>query len=154
MDRLDQQWKAVSSSRAVVRSTRRVITTLVLMPQYRNMSWPTTIYYYSHAGPDVLDADLFGEVAVADFVETLKARRERVEVELKAKPREEPFVLCHGDLQGRNILMRGTDIVAVIDWEIAGSLPLSELEDTGVEVLEMVDEVSEEECMKWSEKIS
>ncbi len=40
---------------------------------------------------------------------------------------DEPFVLVHGDFNGQNIMMRGTDVVAVIDWEFSGAYPLSEL---------------------------
>ncbi|KAK3686515.1 hypothetical protein LTR37_019762 [Vermiconidia calcicola] len=112
------------------------------------------IYYYSHADDTVLDQDLFEEIKPAEFVRTLKEKRASVEAELDASPRTEPFVLCHNDLQGRNILMRGTEIAAVIDWEFAGSYPLSELNSDGMEVLEMVDDETEEECMRWSSKIS
>ena len=122
--------------------------------QYILAYYDKEIHYYSHADAEVLDQDLFEDTTVADLVETLKEKRAAVEVDLKANARSEPFALCHNDLQGRNILMRGTDIAAVIDWEFAGAYPLSELQDTGFEVLEMVDEESEEECMKWGDKVS
>ncbi|KAK5170464.1 uncharacterized protein LTR77_005052 [Saxophila tyrrhenica] len=112
------------------------------------------IYYYSHASAPDLDEDLFEEVSPAEYVEALTQKQASLEAELNANPAEEPFVLCHNDLQGRNILMDGTSIAAVIDWEFAGSYPLSELEDTGVDVLEMDDEDATEECFHWSGVIS
>lgn len=122
--------------------------------QYILAYYDKEIYYHSHADDSVLDPDLFEDVTPTDFAHTLKEKRALVEVELERSPRSEPFVLCHNDLQARNILMDGTNIAAVIDWEFAGSFPLSELCDGGIEVLEIVDEESEEECFHWCEKIS
>ena len=67
----------------------------------------------------------------------------------------EPIVLHHGDFQGRNILMRGTDIAGIIDWEFAGAYPLSELllYGQGPDVLEMVDDETTEECFDWNDRI-
>ena len=76
-----------------------------------------------------------------------------MEEELKSNPRMEPLVLCHSDLQGRNFMMQGTNIAAIIDLEFAGSFPLSELVDGGIEVLEMGDEESVKECFEWCDKI-
>ena len=42
-------------------------------------------------------------------------------------------------------MMQGTEIAAIIDWEFAGSDPLTKLVDSGVEVLEMEDEESIED---------
>ncbi|KAK3696190.1 hypothetical protein LTR37_018092 [Vermiconidia calcicola] len=122
--------------------------------QYILAYFDKEIYYYSHADETMLDQDLFEETTPNEFAQALKKKRACVEAELDASPRAEPFVLCHNDLQGRNILMRGTEIAAVIDWEFAGSFPLSELNSDGMEVLEMVDDETEEECMQWSSKIS
>ncbi|KAK0390715.1 hypothetical protein NLU13_0218 [Sarocladium strictum] len=36
---------------------------------------------------------------------------------------EEKVVLTHGDLSSLNILVRGDDVVAIVDWETAGWLP-------------------------------
>lgn len=112
------------------------------------------IYYYSHAPESDIDEDLFEDTNRADFLQSLRGKQAAAKAELDAYTRDEPFVLCHGDLQGRNILMRGTDIAAVIDWEFAGSFPLSELLEGGIEVLEMVDDDTVEECFKWCGKIS
>lgn len=51
--------------------------------------------------------------------------------------------------------MRGTDIVAVIDWEFAGSFPLSELIDEPIEVMEHSsgDEASQGAILRWETQI-
>ena len=121
--------------------------------QYVVAYYNKEIYYYSNAPDSDFDDDAFELESRADFVKCLGGKRASVEAELQANSREEPFVLCHGDLQGRNFMMQGTNIAAVIDWEFAGSFPLSELVDSGVEVLEMDDEESTDECFKWCDKI-
>lgn len=64
---------------------------------------------------------------------------------------EQPFTLVHNDLNGRNIMMRDKKIAAILDWEFAGSYPLSEmLEGRGVDLLEIVDDETEEENSAWS----
>ncbi|KAF6226880.1 hypothetical protein HO133_008321 [Letharia lupina] len=64
---------------------------------------------------------------------------------------EQPFTLVHNDLNGRNIMMRDKKIAAILDWEFAGSYPLSEmLEGRGVDLLETVDDETEEENSAWS----
>ncbi|KAF2774314.1 hypothetical protein EJ03DRAFT_4582 [Teratosphaeria nubilosa] len=73
---------------------------------------------------------------------------------LATSPRKEPFVLCHNDLQARNILMDGTEMAGVIDWEFAGAYPLSALNSDGFEALEIVDGASQEECLAWTSRIS
>ena len=98
------------------------------IPQYILAYYDKEIHYHSHADPVVLDEYIFEDVDVADFVQTLREKRTAVEVQLEQNPRSEPFVLCHNDLQGRNILMHGTAIAAVIDWEFAGAFPISEVE--------------------------
>ena len=68
---------------------------------------------------------------------------------------DEPFVLVHGDFNGQNIVMQGTKVQAVLDWEFSGAYPLSELVGggVGVDVLEVTDNESEEENSKWSRRI-
>lgn len=122
--------------------------------QYMLAYYDKEIYYYTHASVSDLDDGLFEQVSQSDFVQALKDKRASLETDLDAEPYDEPFVLCHSDLQGRNILMNGTDIAAVIDWEFAGSFPLSELEDNGVDVMEMDSEDTTEECFRWSGVIS
>ena len=86
------------------------------------------------------------------FVQQLQDKRSSLEAYYT--PVDEPFVLVHGDFNGRNIMMQGTDIVAVLDWEFSGAYPLSELiGGVGVDVLEVIDEESEEENSKWNDKI-
>lgn len=67
---------------------------------------------------------------------------------------EEPFVLVHGDFHGRNIIVKGTDIAAVVDWEFAGAYPMSELlGDEGLELVECRDTPRMKENSKWSARI-
>lgn len=67
---------------------------------------------------------------------------------------EEPFVLVHGDLHGRNILTKGGRVQAVLRWQFAGFYPLSELLGcTGVDVLEVKDDEDKVENNKWSDLI-
>lgn len=130
--------------------------------QYILACYDKETYYHSHAGSDVLDMDLFDTTTPAEFVKQLQATRAAVEDKLDTAPVEddkpdEPFVLCHEDLQARNILMRGTDIISVIDWEFAGSYPLSELVNDGFDVLEYElsddGEATQAECFRWSATI-
>ncbi len=86
------------------------------------------------------------------FVQQLRDKRSSLETSYT--PIDQPFVLVHGDFNGRNIMMQGTDVAAVLDWEFSGAYPLSELIGAvGVDVLEVVDEVSEEENNKWNDRI-
>lgn len=112
------------------------------------------IYHYNNADSECFEDDLFADVNREDFVEELKRRRSKAQQQfVKSSINMEPLVLCHNDLHGRNILVQGTKIVGVIDWEFAGSFPLSELVDGGVEVLEIRDEQLEGECFEWCERI-
>lgn len=48
-------------------------------------------------------------------------------------------------------MMRDKKIAAILDWEFAGSYPLSEmLEGRGVDLLEIVNDETEEENSAWS----
>lgn len=64
----------------------------------------------------------------------------------------ELFVLVHGDLHGRNILVDGTRIVSVIHWDFAGAYPLSTVLDEGVKMLE-VDKSSGVKSEHWGDII-
>lgn len=97
---------------------------------------------------------MFEDTSVEDFIQELRTTREKISLEAGTLCPNEPFVLVHGDLQGRNIMMKRTTIAAVLDWEFAGSFPLSEITSEGVEVLEMEDEAQEEECFKWFHRIN
>ena len=112
------------------------------------------IYYYSHAAEEDIEDGFFGEVSVEAFVKTLQATRQSIADDDTAFVPDEPFVLVHGDLHGRNIMMKDGRIEAILDWEFAGSYPLSELlGGTGVDVLEMETEEDVDENEKWSDVI-
>lgn len=109
------------------------------------------VYYYTHASEDDIDADLFEDTTVTDFIEQLRRKRATLAATDMA---DEPFVLIHGDFHGRNILMEGDQIAAVIDWEFAGSYPLSEtLSDGGINVVEADSEELDDENTVWNRKI-
>ena len=112
------------------------------------------ISYYSHAPNTDFDESLSDSVARGDFIKTLQETRDRLALSTPTFLPEQPFTLVHNDLSGRNIMMRDKKIVAVIDWEFAGSYPLSEmLGGRGVDLLEMVDSETEEECSAWSLRV-
>lgn len=109
------------------------------------------IYYYSHAPAANIDASLFETTSVHSFIDQLREKRQALAAENMV---DEPFVLVHGDFHGRNILVRGCRIVAVLDWEFAGSYPLSEvLSGGGVDVVELDSEELDEENTVWGRKI-
>ncbi|KAI0201205.1 kinase-like domain-containing protein [Astrocystis sublimbata] len=109
------------------------------------------IHYYSHATDNEIDADFFKNMSVPKFVEELKKKRQALsETEFE----DEPFVLVHGDFTGRNILISGDQITAVLDWDFAGSFPISEtLSGERIDVVEMESEETCEENFKWDAKI-
>lgn len=110
------------------------------------------IYYYTHAPASDIDSDFFELTSVEDFVQQLRNKKRQLETSFVAE--DEPFVLVHGDFHGRNIIMRGTQVQAVLDWEFAGAYPLGELlGGMGVDVLEVVDDESEEDNALWSREI-
>jgi hypothetical protein len=109
------------------------------------------IYYYTHASEDEIDADLFEDTTVEGFVEQL--RKKRAALKSTDIP-DQPFVLIHGDFHGRNIMMNGDRIAAVIDWEFAGSFPLGEaLSDGDITVVEAQSEELDDENTVWDGKI-
>ncbi|KAI1751585.1 kinase-like domain-containing protein [Xylaria castorea] len=109
------------------------------------------IYYYTHATDEDIDADLFTDISVHDFVEELRMKQKALS---ETDIADEPFVLVHGDFHGRNILARGDQITAVLDWDFAGSYPLSETLSYGdVDVVDMESEELYNENLKWGRKI-
>lgn len=124
-----------------------------LLQEYILACYDKEICYYTHAGADI-DLELFEDTTVEAFILDLRTTRERISRDAGTLCPGEPFVLVHGDLQGRNIMMKGTTIAAVLDWEFAGSFPLSEILSEAVEVLKMEDEAQEEECFKWFHRIN
>ncbi|KAI0975862.1 kinase-like domain-containing protein [Xylaria arbuscula] len=118
--------------------------------EYILSTYEREIHYYSHATDDI-DSSLFDDVSVQEFVEELRKKQEDL---ADANIVDEPFVLVHGDFHGRNILARGDQITAVIDWEFAGSYPLSEALSGGdVDVIDPDTEELDEENTKWGLKI-
>lgn len=109
------------------------------------------IYYYSHAPAADIDTSLFEETSVQSFIDQLREKRRALAVE---NMDDEPFVLVHGDFHGRNILVRGCRIIAVLDWEFAGSYPLSEALSGGdIDVVDPDSEELDEENTVWGRRI-
>ncbi|KAI0155020.1 kinase-like domain-containing protein [Xylariaceae sp. FL1272] len=109
------------------------------------------MYYYNHATAEDLDCDLFEGQSVQSFVSQLQERRRVLTLKDIV---DEPFVLVHGDFHARNILTRDEQIVAILDWEFAGSYPLSEVFSGGdVEVVDATSRETDEENTVWSQKI-
>ncbi|KAF2967063.1 hypothetical protein GQX73_g6527 [Xylaria multiplex] len=108
------------------------------------------IYYYSHASTDI-DGSLFDKTSVQAFIDQLREKRQALAAETID---DEPFVLVHGDFHGRNILVRDDHIVAVLDWEFAGSYPLSEILSGGdIDVVDATSEELDEENTVWGRKV-
>lgn len=94
------------------------------------------IYHYTHAPNSVIDLGLFTQTPLPDFIKILRKTRQSLIDNDSVFDTEEPFVFCHGDFHGQNILVSGTDITGIVDWEFAGAYPLSELlGDEGVDVV-------------------
>lgn len=109
------------------------------------------IYYYTHASEGDIDTDLFEDTSVMDFVEQLKKKRAALAA---TEMTDEPFVLIHGGFHGRNIMVKGDKVAAVLDFQFAGSYPLSEsLSDTGINVVEGSSEELDNENTIWDRKI-
>ncbi|KAI1137274.1 kinase-like domain-containing protein [Hypoxylon sp. FL0543] len=109
------------------------------------------IYYYTHASENDIDEDLFTDISVEEFVEELRKKRDAL---ADTDFVDEPFVLVHGDFHGRNILVRGSQVLAVLDWEFAGSYPLSETMSYGdIELIEAKTQTQYEENMAWNIRI-
>jgi len=50
--------------------------------------------------------------------------------------------------------MQGSKVRVILDWEFSGAYPLSELVGgVGFDILEVIDDASEEENSKWSRRI-
>jgi len=112
------------------------------------------IYYYLNGSEEDIDQDFFEDVPKEDFIKSLQDTCQSIAEDDTAFLPEEPFVLVHGDLHGRNIMMKDGHIEAILDWEFAGSYPLSELlGGMGVDVLEVEDDEGEVENNSWSDVI-
>lgn len=112
------------------------------------------ICYYLNASEEDIDQDFFEDIPKEDFIKSLQDTRQSIAEDDIAFQPEETFVLVHGDLHGRNIMMKDGHIEAILDWEFAGSYPLSELlGGMGVDVLEVEDDEGEVENNSWSDVI-
>ncbi|KAL9124867.1 MAG: hypothetical protein Q9217_005852 [Psora testacea] len=126
------------------------------------------IYYYNHASPNDIDWGLFkadnngveegADVASAmlkktAFVKGIEQEYHKLLNNPLLSLPEQPFVLCHGDFQGRNIMMQECHIKAILDWEFAGTYSLSELWDRMFDVLEAEDDAGEDENTLWYKRI-
>lgn len=121
------------------------------MHDYVLACYDKEIYYYTHAPASTIDQSLFDVVPRDQFVKSLQETRDRLASSPSSFLPEQPFALVHNDINGRNIMMRDNKIAAILDWEFAGSYPLSEiLAGRGVDMLEMVDEETAEENGVWS----
>ncbi|KAL8774449.1 MAG: hypothetical protein Q9209_000822 [Squamulea sp. 1 TL-2023] len=122
--------------------------------QYVLACYDKEIYYYTHASHCDIDWDHFQTTSHDDFVQQLQAERESISEDNSAYAPQEPFVLVHGNLHGRNIMVKDGRVKVILDWEFAGTFPLSELLDgMRVDVLEAVDNDSSEKNNVWSERI-
>lgn len=138
--------RARNSSRAEASSTATTATPSDRIDLPKNTFLPAT------TGKSTTDEDFFTDVSVRDFVVAL--RQERDDLAENYDSPDEPFVLVHGDFHGRNILTRGDRILAIIDWEFAGSYPLSEtLAGVDVDVVEANSEELDDENTTWNRKI-
>lgn len=113
------------------------------------------ISYYTHASSADLGEDLFEyEGQRSKYVEHLRATRDNLFSDPSPFPPQEPLALAHGDFCGRNIMVHDGHVRAIIDWEFAGSYPLSELlGGSGVELF-VLDDDSLREYGMWSDRIN
>lgn len=111
------------------------------------------IYYYTNASAEDVNEDVFESTSKEKFIESLRTARDKLISEESSFLPQEPFALVHGDFCGRNIMVHQGHVRAVIDWEFAGSYPLSELlGGVGVELFELEDE-NLLEYGQWSDRI-
>lgn len=117
-------------------------------------SYDKEISYHLHAPASDIDGDLFETVSPVEYTQRLRSERASIASDPTAcGDPDEPFVLVHGDFSGSNVIVQGTDVKAVIDWDFAGSFPLSELASDGFEVFETTSDEDVEEMFKWDKKI-
>jgi aminoglycoside phosphotransferase (APT) family kinase protein len=108
------------------------------------------IVYHSQAPDSDIESELFEETSLPEFLEFLRTSRERIEADVFKFQEDEPFVLIHGDLAPRNIMVKGCQIVAILDWEFAGFFPLSLSPEPGI--FEMDEDDEWDEFSKWKNR--
>ena len=109
---------------------------------------------YSNASLADIGEDLFNsEDQRLRYIAELQATRDKLASDPSPFLPQEPFALVHGDFCGRNIMIHEGHVRAIIDWEFAGSYPLSELlGGSGVELFELEDE-NLTEYGEWSNRL-
>jgi len=118
--------------------------------QYVLACYAREIYYYEVMG---YERQRSGKADAKQRIEELTSEKKAVAADKSSYAVDEPFVLCHGDLNGRNIMVRVTEIVAVLGWDFAGFFPLSEIFFGGGNLVELKNEAEKEENAKWVAKI-
>ncbi|KAM5435501.1 hypothetical protein McanMca71_006961 [Microsporum canis] len=120
------------------------------------------IHYYAHGGNDIEKA-FFTRTPLPQWIEHLKSERQAIAAGEKADVYrlidEEPICICHGDFSTSNILVREGNVVGVIDWEFAGTYPLSEVLGP-MDIISLAEkhyhagrDAAEEESEKWNKKV-
>lgn len=113
--------------------------------------YDSEINYYTNASAEDVDEDLFENISKEKFIESLRTARDKLFSNVSSFLPQEPF--AHGGFRCRNIIVHNGHISAVIDWEFAGSYPVSELlGGVGVEWFELKDE-NLLEYRQWSDRI-
>lgn len=84
------------------------------------------IYYYSNSTEKHWDGKtgMYDRNCVNQYVKLLKKDRRQLK---KTPLREQHISLVHMDLHGGNILVKNDEVVAVLDWDMAGFYPQSEM---------------------------
>lgn len=83
---------------------------LILPPDFPPSSFPSEVSLYTFMSNYI--GDLFGQSAVWASLKTLATR-----------PTSRDLRFVHGDLAGRNLLVRDARIVGLLDWEWSGWYP-------------------------------
>jgi aminoglycoside phosphotransferase (APT) family kinase protein len=107
--------------------------------------------YYSQVSMSTINQEFFEKTSLPDFLETVRKERDEIAADLLAFQPEEPYALIHGDLAPRNIMVRGTEIVAILDWEFAGFFPLSVSPEPVI--MDMEHDHEWDEFRRWSDRM-
>lgn len=123
--------------------------------EYAFAHYDEEIYYYTHASDRDIDSDFFKKTSKSEFVQTLREERQKLVDGAGRFLPDDPFVLCHGDLDARNMMYKDGKIAAVLDWEFAGTFPLSEFFGGGaIDVTDMNEEDDLDENILWEDRIA
>ncbi|KAG1720999.1 hypothetical protein EDB19DRAFT_1917601 [Suillus lakei] len=112
----------------------------------------TKRYITTPMSPRPISTPAFSNTCLKDFVQHLRNKRRQLDITFIVE--DELSVLVHGDFHGRNIIMQGSRVQVVLDWEFADAYPLGELlGGMRVDVLEVDDEESDRDDALWSREI-